>query len=481
MKVVVTFLRKHGIRCVVYIDDLLFFHGTDVDKAIRERNFIDQLLCLLGLTVNYEKSILVPTTRIKYLGYIIDSILMKLFVPKEKIKDVVSFSRRLRRRLVCTVRILASFLGKISSMSHAILPWRLLTRTMKFEKDEVFKDFRDWEALVVPSEEAFRELELLIYFIQVHNGRSVRTPPPSWTTRSDSSGDAYGSTGSKNWICWEEWTEEERLNHNNYLETLASVRTIRRFVLEENVSDGVLCHETDNMTAVSYLNKQGGRIPKISKPVEAVWMFCLERNIEITGNHVSGLSLLDGVDFLSRMSTKQSEWRLPTVTFVQIADRWGPFSVDLFATQFNNQLPRFFAFWKDPKAEAIDAMIQQWNENPYAFPPFILIGRILAKILQEKVQIVTMVTPWWEGASWWPSIHRLAVEPPIILPSVLVDLKNNTQEIKWPLLAWRLSGIRSRSLVSMRTSWDWLKERGDNLPMLIPRGEFLDLGATITN
>ena len=45
---------------------------------------------------------------------------------------------------------------------------------------------------------------------------------------------------------------------------------------------------------------------------------------------------------------------------------------------------------------ATDAMQQEWNQDIlYAFPPFLLIQRVLCKIEKEKVSTVILITPEW--------------------------------------------------------------------------------------
>ena len=475
MNVISKFLRRHAIRCIIYIDDILCFHGPDRRKALEERQFVYELLCRLGLTINIVKSNSNPTTRLEYLGYIIDSVRMKLFAPRRKIRDVVKLARKLRRDVLSPWRLLATFLGKVSSLSHAILPWRLWTRGLVIDKNDVLRSTGSYDALVSLSSPALKNLDLWIDLIKFFNGRDVRTPHPSWTTCSDSSPTAFAEK-SGSWLLIQDWSKELSLEHNNFLETFGSVETIRQFVIQKDISNGVLLHRTDNTVAVSYLNKQGGRVQKISQPVEEVWTFCLERGIEITASHIPGSDLLDGVDFLSRMGDKQSEWSLPRTVFLEIQSLWGPFQYDLFATQFNTQLQNFMSFWKDPHAFALDALNQPWPHNCYAFPPFCLIGRILVKMMQDSVDSLILITPLWEGATWWPVIHSLAVEIPMILPPVLFNLKNVPQNLKWNLLAWRLSCDRSKSLVLTSMCSDWWTQRGEIPRPLIPSGEFLQIG-----
>ena len=127
MKPVVKFLRKEGIRCVIYLDDLLVLCGKDFKEALRIRDLVLNLILVLGLTVNMKKSVLVPVRRLDYLGFVINSKSMVLSIDKEKIATFKKDVKKLLKAGVASARDLARILGKISAMSNAILPWRLRT------------------------------------------------------------------------------------------------------------------------------------------------------------------------------------------------------------------------------------------------------------------------------------------------------------------------------------------------------------------
>lgn len=79
--------------------------------------------------------------------------------------------------------------------------------------------------------------------------------------------------------------------------------------------------------------------------------------------------------------------------FVQIEKRFGPFSVDLFASRLNKKCNKFYSRFPDPEAESVDAFTRSWkNEFFYAFPPFALILRTLRKIINDKA-IGVLVVP----------------------------------------------------------------------------------------
>jgi hypothetical protein len=100
----------------------------------------------------------------------------------------------------------------------------------------------------------------------------------------------------------------------------------------------------------------------------------------------------------------------------------GPFwpEVDWFASCENAQLSQFYSWRKDSTAEGIDAFAFAWgNDLGYIFPPFILIPRILKKIVEDKARVI-LIHPEWPGALWAPDLRWLR-EMSMALP-VLADL-----------------------------------------------------------
>ena len=95
----------------------------------------------------------------------------------------------------------------------------------------------------------------------------------------------------------------------------------------------------------------------------------------------------------------------------------GPCTKDLFVDQLNAQLPQFFSWRPDPLTLALDALQQNWsNERNYAFPPFCLIMRSLAKLREQGGELV-LVIPVWPMQVWYPTLLDLSVSLPVLLPT----------------------------------------------------------------
>ena len=114
-----------------------------------------------------------------------------------------------------------------------------------------------------------------------------------------------------------------------------------------------------------------------------------------------------------------SDWRLDPEVFRKLTSKWGSCTINLFAARHNyTQLSRFYSFHPDPEAEAFNALAQNWKgEKPYAFPPFILIGRFLQKLKQDRVKEAILIAPVWPHQVWYPQLMDCLIDHPLILQS----------------------------------------------------------------
>jgi hypothetical protein len=98
------------IRCVVYLDYLLFLH-PDKNHLAKLTLQISQFFQHYGWTVNLEKSHFQPTQQFQYLGWIWDSTTMTVQLPKDRhlriLKELRTVKKRIYKKKMASVRILA--------------------------------------------------------------------------------------------------------------------------------------------------------------------------------------------------------------------------------------------------------------------------------------------------------------------------------------------------------------------------------------
>ncbi|XDV15909.1 hypothetical protein PO909_015850 [Leuciscus waleckii] len=157
------------------------------------------------------------------------------------------------------------------------------------------------------------------------------------------------------------WSDREKCLHINCLEMLAVENALKHFL--PYLRGHHVLARTDNMSVVSYVNRQGGIRSKILCALAErllVWAQGSLRSLRAA--HVPG-HLNVGPDRLSRDNVPPGEWSLHHQTVQLLWHLFGRAKVDLFAADDNAHCPIFFS-----KSE--DALAQAWPSLPlYAFSP----------------------------------------------------------------------------------------------------------------
>ena len=138
-------------------------------------------------------------------------------------------------------------------------------------------------------------------------------------------------------------------------------------------------------------------------------MWCLERNIHITAQHLPG-SLNTIADAESQTLRDRADWKPNPVIFHKINQLWGPLEVDLFASRQSTQCQHYFSWRPDPSAEATDAFLQTWTYmRGYANPPWNLVGKTLSQIQTQQVDVV-LIAPVWKSQPWYPTLLLMLID-----------------------------------------------------------------------
>ncbi|KZR98940.1 Uncharacterized protein APZ42_005408, partial [Daphnia magna] len=93
LKVPISVLRGSGVRLVIYLDDILIMNENK-QGAEKDLNTVLNLFQELGFVINWEKSILVPSQTIEYLGVIINSCFLSFTLPDQKVKSITALGEQ---------------------------------------------------------------------------------------------------------------------------------------------------------------------------------------------------------------------------------------------------------------------------------------------------------------------------------------------------------------------------------------------------
>ncbi|KAM4748674.1 LOW QUALITY PROTEIN: uncharacterized protein WCC33_006046 [Rhinophrynus dorsalis] len=313
LKPVVAYLRSRGFRLIIYLDDMLLM-SQDPNILLDQTSCAIRLLSNLGFLVNWKKSQLIPSQRMEFLGFIVDSREASLSLPRAKIKTIRKEIRILRQDRF-SLRLLARVVGLLASSIQAIFPGPLHYRALQRLKALHLRRGLGYADVIALSSDAREELLWWLKHLDAWNGKAIFGVTPDLVIESDASLLGWGarmgdiSSGGK-------WSPAEASLHINCLELLAG-----SFALKSLAKDRVHCCvllKMDNISAVRYINKLGGTKSKpLAELAKEFWHFCLDRDISIVAEHLPGLSNAVA-DWNSRHLTDHSDWMLHPSVFTTL-------------------------------------------------------------------------------------------------------------------------------------------------------------------
>lgn len=411
LKPVVFSLREKGFFSVVYLDDFLLIAPSYRECSKNVSTTVD-LLSSLGFIVNTQKSKLTPSRSCRFLGFVFDTIHFSISIPPDKREKLLQLTCDILDLKSCKIRVFASFIGSLISVCPAVQYGILRTKILEREKFLALSlADNDFEAkMLLPL--SIRE-DLVWWkniFSCISQTNVIRSGTFVLEIFTDASLTGWGA------VCGESrthgfWSSEEKKNHINYLELLAVFHALRCFA--SHLTNCNILLRVDNSTALSYVNRMGSiRFPHLSSLARKIWFWCEDRNLFIYASYIPSIQNIEA-DSESRTISLETEWSLQQEFFVRIESFFGSFDIDLFASSINTKCPLFVSWLPDPLAFAVDAFSIDWGDFYfYAFPPFILILKVLRKIITNRAEGVVVV-PWWPAQPWFPLFNRLVIDRPI--------------------------------------------------------------------
>lgn len=402
---VVAELRRMGFRIVAYVDD---FGGappsapnlpatqqdaTDGGQVVRD------LLAQLGLTLHPRKGVWHGPTQLPLLGHVVDTVRGLFILKPERAEKMVTAARRLvgratHNRRWIKAKGLRSFCGLAVSSSLSVVSARFHLRAL-------YNCLGDAKTGCVRlSHQALRDLHWWQDLLQHPGlGRALWPPPPAHTMHTDASEVGWGAV-LDGVLPARGFHEPRRRNqHINVLE-LATVylglQSFRRFLTRR---DTWILLKSDSMVTVGAVNAMASKSPAIMAELRRLHALCHSWGIAIKAEYLPS-AVNAYADRLSR-ENDSADWSLPVAVFSEMEARFGPHTVDWFATHLNTRCGRFFSKTWTPGCAGVDALRHDWHaENGWATPPLHLIPMVVDKVVRSDCAL-TLVAPRWEAQPWY--------------------------------------------------------------------------------
>lgn len=413
MKPLLSHLRQRGYWSVLYLDDFLLL-GRSYQECRNNITATINILQSLGFVINFEKSRLVPSHKIQYLGFVYDSYAMTVSIPTEKQLKLQKLVLKFSKAKKCKIRDFARFIGNIISVCPAVRYGYVYTKLFERQKflalqksegnynqimnlaDSLSADFKWWQ-IILPV--AQNSIKLENFAMEIFSDASCS----GW-------GIFYNGQKSRGL-----WSDDEKHFHINYLELLATFFALKCFASTVK-NCNILCR-IDNTTAIAYINRMGSiQFPELNRLSREIWMWCEHRNIFLFASYIKS-SENTIADEQSRILEIETEWELNDSSFQVIQKKFGTPDIDLFASRVNTKCKHFVSWLRDPYCYRVDAFTLNWKDLFfYAFPPFCLILKVLQKIICDEARGI-IVVPLWTAQPWFPIFSSLIEGKPIVFNS----------------------------------------------------------------
>jgi hypothetical protein len=449
MRVVVTDIRSKGLPVSSYPDDFLCGLRKDLplQRATFLRDWVVRTFRDAGFTLQTEKSVLDPSTRLQSLGLIIDTIAGVWEVPParwERFQQVVEEASSSKRVSVHTLMRMA---GHAVSMSMALGPvvrmfTRVIYRTIGTRPPRSFVDI---------TQELKEELAFWAGLPR------TQFTAPIWRPATKADVELSSDAGGASWgaVCsgleaQGFFTAEERAASSTLRELWAAQRALQSF--EHLLRGRTVLLRVDNQGAQSNFTAGSKQPQQHAVALEVFWWA-----------HRAGAAL--EVQWVPRDENAHADaithwrdpedWQLQRAWFQRIEAAWGRHTIDRFASHTNHLLPTFNSPAWCPGTAGVDAFAQgDWAvHHNWCNPPFRLIAPLIT-ILREQNAAATVIVPLWRAQPWWAAllapagqhfatfVHgcwELPRAPDLFVPGLSIPSTVRVSRPNWRVLALRIS------------------------------------------
>ena len=417
LKKVIQFFRSTLLTWVTfYLDDLLA-QNRDPLKLVWQGEAMILILHLLGFRVNFEKSDLVPSQRVTYLGFEFDSVEMTVSLPMAKVEKIGALVRKVVDAGSLSVKELQCLMGSLESTRPAVRVAPLHYRRTQALLVTATKKKWPTKKILVISELVKKELMWWSQSLPSCRSSPMRDPPADisiWSDAATSEGCGWGGHSSLGDTVQGVWSEKERELHINVLETMGAVNVVEALLPRDTTA----AHFIDNTTAVAYVRNHGGTKSKGScAQALEYWDIVLERNSWVIPSHIAGKDNVMA-DFFSRHTIAHHEFGLTYQVFQLVSRTFFLPEFDLFASSKMHVTRKWASYCWTSDATAGDAFLMKtWPNRSYIFPPLPLLNEVVARLMKQEDLDFILLAPAssHNPPMWFPLLMDLVTEKPLVL------------------------------------------------------------------
>lgn len=272
---------------------------------------------------------------------------------------------------------------------------------------------------------------------------------PSWKQSARGKGEKIKPVERKRLygVVFGDWDDIERSRSSTWRES----ETVRRLIYS-NIN--ILQNKkikifSDNKNVESVLQAGSGK-EDLQKIASDICEICERHGIQFSPEWIPR-GENQRADELSRYGDND-DWSISDAIFSVLNLKWGPHTIDRFASTYNTKCCRFNSRFWVPGTESVNSLDQKWSgENNWVVPPPKLILKCIQKIQCEEANC-TLIIPLWKSAPFWPELlykdssFKYFVSESFLLPSqnVIVKGRGNNGIFARSRLSFRMIALKIR-------------------------------------
>ena len=333
------------IDILIYIDDT-FLCAPNCNEMLQKLQMTRNIFTACGLTINEEKSCLILTQKMEFLGFWLDSVSYSISVGQKKCSALSRLIKPIldKPRKKIHLKLLAKIIGKMVSFFPASDEARLHYRVLERFKVKRLIETKSWNCKLQLDRHCIAELQWWKSYLTGGIIKYLHKREVTQTIFTDSSSFGFGS--SWNDIQFQGlFTEKQKQLCINTKELLAIYYTLSHY--GEKLHREIVHIRCDNTTAISCIRKFGSSKSVLRDTIT-------KKIFHIVKVHEFGLQISyvksaeNKSDKCSRSFKAKSvhtEWTLHKKYFVKCIElaKVRP-DIDLFASSTNTKLQKFVSW-----------------------------------------------------------------------------------------------------------------------------------------
>jgi hypothetical protein len=188
-------------------------------------------------------------------------------------------------------------------------------------------------------------------------------------------------------------------------------------------------HE-DNMGLVYILREKTSKSPVIMRLLRRLCLLLDLNNIQLqVVTHVRSED--NPADAPSR-EWDFEDWQLHPAVFAELNRRYGPYSLDAFASDSTALLPRFYSKALCPGSLGMDAFSHSWaRERLWINPPWDDLHQVAQVLKETPSAMATVLTPYWPSKAWYQELSLIAAQVHVtqVLPSMFLAHHDGVRDL----------------------------------------------------